>query len=353
MSVVASERNGPVGDLGVRSLPAWRIGVRWSRQKRIAAFLLVVAVAMSAHAQSPAWKPEKNVEIVAGVSAGGNMDRTARAIQAIFQNKKLIPSTSTVINKPGGGQALGLQYVMRHEGDAHYLSVNAEPLLTNKIAGSSPISYTDFTPIAHLFNEYIAFAVRADSPLKTGRDLVERFKAEPNSLSVGVGAALGNVTHIALALLAGDIKADVKKVRIPIFNSGGETITALLGGHVDLVVLNAANLVRLGQKVRLLAISSPQRLPGILSSVPTWRELGHDVTFSSFRVVVAPKRLTPAQISFWDHVFSILVEDNEWKQDMERFYWVTNYLNSAKTGEFLRQRDQELKKVFLEIGLAR
>jgi putative tricarboxylic transport membrane protein len=316
--------------------------------------LLVALVCPPAYAQD-AWKPQKNVEIVAGVAAGGNMDRTARAIQAIFQEKKLVPATSTVVNKPGGGQALGLQYVKSHDADPHYLSVNSEPLLTNRISGRSPLAYADFTPVAHLFNEYITFAVRAESPLKTMKDLTAKLKADPSSVNAAVGAALGNVNHIALALLMDDIGADVKKVKIPVFNSTGEATTALLGGHIDLVISTVAGVVGLasGGKVRVLGVTAPQRLPAVMAGVPTLRELGHNVTFSSFRVVVAPKGLTPQQIAYWDQIFSRLVTVDEWKTEMQRFHWVSNYLNSTQTGEFLRARDQELRRVYTDLGLAK
>jgi putative tricarboxylic transport membrane protein len=283
------------------------------------------------------------------------MDRTARAMQAIFQTQKLLPVTSTVVNKPGGGQAVGLQYVKTHEGDAHFLSVNSEPLLTNRISGRSPIAYTDFTPIAHLFSEYIVFAVRADSPLKSAADLAERLKRDPASLTTAVGAALGNVNHIALALLAKQVQSDVRKVRIPVFNSTGESVTALLGGHVDLVVATVASLV--GQansgKVRFLAVTSPQRLPGVMAGVPTLKEAGYDVTFSSMRVVVAPKGLTAAQIAYWDRTLAALVKSGDWQRDLARFYWVTHYLDSAGTAAMLRERDAQLRAVYADIGLAK
>ena len=315
----------------------------------------LMALGCAAASAQEAWKPVKNVEVIAGVSAGGNMDLTARSIQAIFQKKKLIPATSTVVNKPGGGQALGLQYVKSHQGDPHYLSINSEPLLTNRIAGRSPIDFRDFTPIAHLFNEYVVFTVRADSPLKSGKELLAKLKSDPGSVTTAVGAALGNVNHIALALLMSDVNADVKKVKIPVFNSIGESITALLGGHVDLVIATVASVVAQmsAGKVKVLAVMAPQRLGGAMASVPTWRELGHDVTFSSFRVVVGPNGLTPQQVVYWDQVFSTLVITDEWKVDMERFQWVPNYLNSAKTGEFLRAKDQELRRVYAEIGMAK
>ena len=87
----------------------------------------LVALGCAAASAQEAWKPEKNVEVVAGVSAGGNMDLTARSIQAIFQKKQLIPATSTVVNKPGGGQALGLQYLKSHQGDPRYASRRVNP----------------------------------------------------------------------------------------------------------------------------------------------------------------------------------------------------------------------------------
>ena len=97
---------------------------------------LLLACAAPALAQTP-WKPSRTVEIVVGVAPGGGVDRTARLLQKVFLEKKLIDVAATVVNKPGGGGILGQAYLSQHAGDAHYLEVSATSILTNQITGKS------------------------------------------------------------------------------------------------------------------------------------------------------------------------------------------------------------------------
>ena len=204
-----------------------------------------------------------------------------------------------VVNKPGGGGSVAYAYLNLHPGDGHYLQLASKSLLTNNIAGHGP-SYTEFTPVAFLFGEYISVTVRPDSPLRNGRDLIERMKQDPASLSFGIATSLGNPNHqgVAAALKAAGV--DIRKLRTVIFSSGGAASTAMLGGHVDVVPITAAfaaSMARQGQ-VRVLAVTSPVRLPDVLADVPTWRE---QVTTPSCRTGAAlrPAGMTEPQIAYW------------------------------------------------------
>lgn len=322
----------------------------------VLSFTLSTAVAAShALAQPAAWKPEKNVEIVAGAGAGGGFDTTARAMQRIWQEKGLIGVTSSVVNRPGAGGALGWLYLNSHPGDGHYLSVSSPVLLTNKILGQNPLTYTDITPVAQLFSEHITFMVRADSPLRTGRDLIERLKADPAALSIGIATALGNHNHMAsgLALRAGGVS--VRKLKTVVFNSGAEALTALLGGHVDLVPTPASNSVRHLEagKVRGLAVSSPRRMTGALAGVPTWKEQGIDAVFASWRGVVGPRGMTPEQLRYWNGVLARMVATEEWKKDLERNYWLDSYANAGEAGRYLESQFNEFRGLLADLGLAK
>src|SRR6187549_792477 len=86
--------------------------------------ILVLASAGAAAAQIP-WKTTRNVEIVVGVGPGGGVDRTARTLQKILQDRRWLDVSSAVVNKPGGGGILAQAYLNQHAGDAHYLEVSA------------------------------------------------------------------------------------------------------------------------------------------------------------------------------------------------------------------------------------
>ena len=166
---------------------------------------LLAAASPPALPQSASWKPERNVEIVVGVSAGGGIDRTARLIQKILQDQQLIDATSTVVNKPGGGGTIAFAYLNQRQGDAHAWEITATSLLTNHILGTSPLNYTHFTPVSVLYGEYIGFAVNAEGPYKTGRDVIARMKSAPESVSFAFGTSAGNANHIGIALALKEI----------------------------------------------------------------------------------------------------------------------------------------------------
>ena len=128
---------------------------------------------------------------------GGGIDRTARTLQKIFQEGGLVNVPVTVINKPGAGGAVSLVYLNQHAGDAHYIAINSPNIVANDINGRSTVKYRDVTPLANLFSEYTVVAVRADSPLRTGQDFVDRLRQDPGSLAVSTPTTLAHaLIHI-------------------------------------------------------------------------------------------------------------------------------------------------------------
>jgi putative tricarboxylic transport membrane protein len=111
-----------------------------------------------------AWTPERPVELLVSSAPGGSNDRIARIIQKIAQEQKLVPVPISVINRPGGNQTISRAYINQNPGDAHYLDVGNPTLISNQVSGRQ--QYGDFTPIALMVNEFTAFSVRADSPLR-------------------------------------------------------------------------------------------------------------------------------------------------------------------------------------------
>ena len=136
------------------------------------------------------WSPKKNVEIVAMSGPGGANDAIARTVQRFIQQYKLVDAPVVVTNKPGAGGVIAWNYLNQHTGDGGFLSIMPINLLTEHIAGASPITYTDVTPIAQLFNEYVAFSVHPESAIRTGKDLVRQLRTDPGSVSFAVAAAL-------------------------------------------------------------------------------------------------------------------------------------------------------------------
>ena len=319
----------------------------------VAAGATLLGVTAAAFAQG--WSPQKNVEIVVGSAPGGSNDKTGRTVEKILVEKRMLPVTLTVNNKPGGGGNISLTYVSQKVGDAHYLAVATPSLLTNHITGSSPLNYTDFTAIASLFNDYIVFAVNAESSIKTGRDLIERLKKDPRSLSVGFATTLGSHNHIGAGLLMKAIGGEAKNLKAVAFKGSAEAITALLGGHIDLVTTAAGNVdghVAAG-KLRIVGIASAQRFPGALAVVPTWKEQGINIVFGGWRSIVGPRGMSAAQSAYWEGALRKVVETPEWKADLAKNFWSDDFVTGDQFRKDMADDYAAMKSVLIDIGLAK
>ena len=309
----------------------------------------------AAVAQTPGaaeWKPGKNVDIVVQSAAGGSSDRSARVAQKLLQANPAFPSI-TVTNRGGGGGTMAWTSLNQHPGDAHFIATFSTTLLTNHILGVSPLEYREFTPLNILLREYIVFAVKPESAIASGQDLVERLRKDVTAVSFAFATARGNHNHVMIGILIKAAGADPKKAKIVIYNSGGEATSAMLGGHIDVLVGAPANVIphMQGGKARALGVTAPQRQGGGLAGVPTLREQGIDAVYFSWRGFIGPKGLTPAQVAFWDQAFAKIVQADEWKKDVERNAWAEDFMASAETRKHLDSENEMLKKLLVDLGV--
>ena len=313
----------------------------------------LLCAAAAAHAQ-PAWRPEKSVEIIIGTSPGGPQDRLGRTLQKVLQESRLVEVPVSVENKPGGGGAVALAALAQRTGGST-LMINAPTMLNNQITGKSPLPYTDFTALAILGIEYECVAVRADSPLKSAKELVDRLKKDPSALSVSIGTSLGNAGHLAYALAMKAAGVDIKKLKTVAFNSAGDGITALLGGHIDLASTPPSAVLQHVQagKLRVLALTAPTRAHGELANVPTWKELGVNSTHEVWRGLIGTRGMTRAQIAYWDDVLGRLVKTDAWKKELELTQIENVYRNSAETVKYLKAEYDESRVILTDLGLAK
>lgn len=331
-------------------------GKRWREVKPLACAVLVggAAVVSSVPSEAQGWRPEKAVELIASSAPGGSSDKTARNIQKIMQQEKLVTVPINVANKPGGNQTLARAYLSQHPGDAHYFDIGNPTLIANHIMGVSTQHYSDFTPVALLLNEYTVFTVRADSPIRNARDLIDRLKQDPESVGVGISNR-GGANHVTLSLAAKSAGVEPKRLKVVVFKSNAESITAVLGGHLQMVASTVTPVMGQVQagKARIIAVGAPRRMGGALADVPTLREYGIPTAQFNWRAIVGPKGLTPAQITFWEGVLAKVVTTDDWKKDLEAQYWEGNFLTSREFGKFLETEYNETKAIMTELGLAK
>jgi putative tricarboxylic transport membrane protein len=311
----------------------------------------VLAVALAGNAVAQGWKPDRAVEFVVGSAPGGGNDKTARTMLKIWQGNKLLEN-ATVVNKVGGGGAIAYNYVAQRAADAHVVAVVRKALLANHILGRSPLNYTDLTMLALVGDEAMALAVRADSPIKSVKDLVERIKADPQSVAVSVGSARGATPHFVYALVAKAAGVDPRKLKVITFGGAAESVTNLLGGHIDLLSGSVDNVIPHVQSgaMRVLGISGARRAAA-LPNVPTLKEQGFDVVQGGWIAVMGPRGLSEAQIGYWENLLERTVNQAEWKRVLAEDALEWEFIKSQAARDYLK-KDYELSRTLLtELGM--
>ena len=322
--------------------------------RSLAALVVALGIGALSPAAAQTWKPTKAVEIVVGSAPGGAPDVMARLVQNIFQSTGLVP-TSAVVNKPGAANTIGWAYLNQHAGDGHYIATYSPTVIGNKIMGTSPLSYTDFTPLNILAREYVVLAVKGDSPIASMKELTARLKKDPQSVSFAFATARGNHNHIVLSMYLKSIGIEPKVAKAVVFPGGGPALTAMLGGHVDVYVASPRSMLPLHKdgRAKILGVSAAQRQTGALSELVTLKEQGYDAVFFTWRGFMGPRGLKAPEIAYWDTVFAKLAQSEEWRKDTEQQFWNADYLLSAETRKHLDRENQLLTGILTELGLAK
>jgi len=321
----------------------------------LAIMATLAATAPSSHAQQSAWRPERTVEIVVPAATGGSIDGTARLIQRVLQVNRIVDVPVVAVNKAGGGGNIATHYLDQHAGDGHFLLTSTMSLMTNHILGRSATTYNDYTPLATLFSEHMTLVVKPDSPLKTARDIQDRLKKDPQSLSIAIGVAVGATNHLTVALLMKAMGIDVRKLKTVVLQTNAQTLTSIMGGHVDIASLSAGAAITNAQqgRLRIIAVTSEKRGEGAMAAIPTWKEQGVDVVFANVRLLVGPKGMTPAQIAYWDAAMSKVVATEDWKKEVERNEATPDYTGSRDSAQRMARLYGQLKSALVDAGLTK
>jgi len=306
-----------------------------------ARLLVLLAVPLAASAQG--WKPTKDVEFVIPFGLGGGADLMARVIHKVIVDQKLVPVPIALVNKPGGGGAAGIGYVAAsRKGDPHTLILINGTTQITPILNPQAKTLTEVTPVMNLMLDDFLLFVKDDAPWKNMSDFVKDAKSKP---AKSVAFSTGGTTDVmAVTVLA---KATGVQYNTVSFNSGGEALTALLGGHVQASMGNPLEFMGQLQakKVRALGVVRDKRFPG-LADVPTMQEQGIKTpNFQMWRGVAIPKDAPDAARVYWEGVMTKVNASPAMQQ-----YYKDNVAQSASIAgkqfnEFLARQE----KLFREL----
>ena len=316
----------------------------------LATFVGALAIAGSAVAFEPS-----NVECIAPANPGGGWDFTCRSVGKILYDLKLVPEPVKVTNMPGGGGGVAFGYTVGKRNDDANLLVAASTATTSRLATNQFAGLTadQVRWVASLGADFGVIAVQADGPYKNLDDLMKAVKADPAKVAFGGGSAVGGWDHLKVLILAkaAGIK-DAKTVKYVSFNSGGDALTQLLGGHVQAMTGDISEVK--GQlaagKVRAVAVLSPDRLPTD-PDIPTAKEQGYDAIGANWRGFYIPKGVSDDVHKTWGDLMAKLYESDEWKKAMEANGLAPFYNGGADFDDFVRKNIADIQELSREVGL--
>lgn len=300
------------------------------------------------------WRPTQVINYVVGVAAGGSVDLYARGIKQALDTLKLANGQNVITeNKPGAAGLLALQQLQRNRGNAHNLGTFHTGSIAGQVTGILKADMREFVPVAMLVEETSLVAVPVDSPLKTAQDLINALKRNPESLKIAVAPLRGLNTHLAIAKPLKLAGVDVAKLTIAPFRSSADSMTALLGGHVDLVSATGPTVIPLAQagKVRILVSAAPERGTGPLARVPTWREEGVAADYVSYNGVLLPAGVDADQIRFWEAALQQVAASPEWIALVEKSGNKPIFKGYVDSHRYLQSELKSTQDLVAQLGL--
>lgn len=325
------------------------------KRREFALAMTLGSMGLPVSAQNSTWKPTDRITYVLGVTPGGSVDIYARGIQDALTQLNLIQGQTMLIDyKPGGAGIISLQQLQRNAGNAHWLGTFHTSTMVAIAAGMLKADLKDYPPIAMMVEETQMVAVRADSNIKTGIELIAALRKDATALKIGVAPALGSGTHLSIAKPLKVAGVDIKNLTIAPFKASSETMGSLLGGHIDVISATAPVIMPqvAAGKVRVLASASPTRGIGSLSQVPTWREQGIAADFVTYNGLLLPPNMSAAQIAFWEDALRKVSQHPAWLALVEKNGGKPVYRDHAESMKYMLSEQKSINDLVLDLGLA-
>jgi putative tricarboxylic transport membrane protein len=299
------------------------------------------------------WRPQREVTIIAGTPPSGGLDRAARALARAIEARRLLEVPVRVVNVPGDGARRAWAEVDRHPGDAHVLSISSPNLTTDRLVGLAAFDHSDYTPLAILLNEYIAFVARSDGRFASGADLVRLLAADAAGVTVALSTALGNPNHIAFAIVTRHAGGDIRAPTIRVFDTALDAVADVVAGHADVGAVTAASAIAEIEagRLRAIAVSGPQRLAGALAAAPTWAEQRVDCVVGAWRGVTAPQGVGHDAVAFWEGILSQAAQAPTWQDDLARHCRTDFFVAGAELRAYLAREQALMSGLLGDLGL--
>lgn len=313
-----------------------------------AAALAAAAICGPAHAE---FKPTQPIDFVVHGGPGSGNDVTARTLATIIEQEKLAPVRMQVLNKPVGGSTSAANYMFSKKGDNHTVGLYTNIWLTDPLVQEAAAHrlVTDMTPIARITMEPAIIVVKADSPIKTMGDFIKLAKEKPGAMKQS-GGSITSRENIVRQLV---MKTTGARWAFISFPSGGERLAALLGGHVDMMIIEPSEgleQVRAGN-LRVIAQVSEKKLEGF-KDAPTLMESGFEGDkIIQARGVVGPPGMPADEVTYYEGLLRKATQTAAWKKYLDDNQFAGDFLGPKETTAFLNDYEGIIRDTLKDAGL--
>ncbi|WP_270181132.1 tripartite tricarboxylate transporter substrate binding protein [Alkalihalobacillus sp. CinArs1] len=289
--------------------------------------------------------PTQSLELIVPYAAGGGTDSLARSFADKAEEN--LGESIAVVNREGGGGAVGMQNGMNAKADGHTVTMVTVELLTLPHSGLAQFSYEDLQPIALLNEDPAAITVKADAPWDTLEDFVEEMKSG-DKLKVG-NSGTGAIWHLAAAALEQEVGGELNHVP---FEGAAPAVNALLGGHVDAVSVSPAEVksqVESGE-LKVLGVMADNRVDS-LPEVPTLKESGIDLSIGTWRGLAVPADTPENAVNTLQESFKETAQTEEFKDTLTKLGIGYRYENAEGFSELLKEQDELFEELIPSLNL--
>lgn len=319
------------------------------KKSLISLFLMGVASAAMAG-------PLDKTECIAAAKPGGGFDLTCKLAQAALQQGKYSADPMRITYMPGGIGAVAYNTIVaQRPAEANTLVAYSGGSLLNIAQGKfGRYNENDVRWVSAVGSDFGAVIVAENSPFKSLKDLVAAVKADPSKVVFGAGGSIGSQDWMKAALTARAAGLSPKAMRFVAFEGGGEAITALQGGHVQVYSGDASEAeeqIKAGAKIRVLAVMSDKRLEGGMANVPTAKEQGMDVEWPIVRGFYVGPKVSDADYKVWVDTFNKMMatpEFNKLRGERGMFKFA---MTGAELDTYIKQKVAAYRTMAADFGL--
>jgi putative tricarboxylic transport membrane protein len=311
----------------------------------VLSLLVAVCVAVAFAGSAAAAYPTKPITVFNSSTAGSPTDVMAR--QVAQHARKSLGQPMVVVNKPGGGGGVMFAALFAEPADGYAIaSLTASQVTGLHAELKKDFSFDDLDFLASVQRETHCLVVRADSPFKTAKDVVEHARKNPG-VKIG-GQGTGSALHLMVMLLAE--QSGTKLDWVPL-GGGSESVTNLLGGTVPVISTSPATVNQYveAKQMRVIAVTDEKRVEH-LPDVPTFREQGFDIVMSQYRGFAARKGMpAEAKAKLADAIYRATREP-AFKEFMAKNHQPDGYLGPEEFTKLARQDFEMMGRLMQKLG---